>query len=159
MSKTQTNLFLWSHRQFALRWFRKIFYQLHYSILPYDCHHDILYYNQGNLPFWVLIGPNEATNQNVKLFSTPFFKKNLPTIVLFFLESYGITHVTDKWYLNGDYLLGLMVLCVHIPLGMLKKIDFLGFTSFIGMACMSTFVFMVIKKVTDPRTGYFRTIH
>ena len=58
--------------------------------------------------------------------------------------------MTDKWYLNGDYLLGLMVLCVHIPLGMLKKIDFLGFTSFIGMACMSTFVFMVIKKVTDP---------
>jgi len=55
--------------------------------------------------------------------------------------------VTDKWYLNGDYLLGLMVICVHIPLGMLKKIDFLGFTSFIGMACMSTFVFMVIKKV------------
>ena len=75
------------------------------------------------------------------------FQKNLPTIVLFFLESYGITHVTDKWYLNGDYLLGLMVVCVHIPLGMLKKIDFLGFTSFIGMACMSTFVFMVIKKV------------
>lgn len=55
--------------------------------------------------------------------------------------------MTDKWYLNGDYLLGLMVICVHIPLGMLKKIDFLGFTSFIGMACMSTFVFMVIKKV------------
>ena len=55
--------------------------------------------------------------------------------------------MTDKWYLNGDYLLGLMVVCVHIPLGMLKKIDFLGFTSFIGMACMSTFVFMVIKKV------------
>ena len=55
--------------------------------------------------------------------------------------------MTDKWYLNGDYLLGLMVICVHIPLGMLKKIDFLGFTSFIGMACMCTFVFMVIKKV------------
>ena len=30
--------------------------------------------------------------------------------------------------------------------GLLKRIDFLGFTSFIGMVCMSTFVFMVISK-------------
>ena len=39
-----------------------------------------------------------------------------------------------------------MVFCVHIPLGLLRRIDILGFTSFIGMICMSTFVVMVIMK-------------
>lgn len=78
----------------------------------------------------------------------------------FVIDSSGYHHDVDVWYLNGDYLLGLMICCVHLPLGkwkslfqkhlikigLFKRIDFLGFTSFIGMACMSTFVIMVIKK-------------
>jgi sodium-coupled neutral amino acid transporter 2 len=77
-------------------------------------------------------------------------RKNLPRIVTFALEYNGIEHIvgdgSSPWYLNGDYLLGIMVFAIHLPLGLLKRIDFLGFTSFIGMVCMSTFVFMVISK-------------
>jgi amino acid permease len=77
-------------------------------------------------------------------------RKNLPRIARFVLEYNGIEHLVgdenEPWFLNGDYLLGIMVFTIHLPLGLLKRIDFLGFTSFIGMVCMSTFVFMVIKK-------------
>ena len=95
----------------------------------------------------------------------------------------GYHHDVDVWYLNGNYLLGLMVLCVHLPLGkysisfceksimmiyeslndkhhflgLFRRIDFLGFTSFIGMACMSTFVIMVIKKQPQAKINIYLT--
>ena len=51
-----------------------------------------------------------------------------------------------SWMLDGRVLLGAMVLFVQLPLGFLKKIDFLGFTSFIGMGCMMSFVGLVVVK-------------
>ena len=97
----------------------------------------------------------------------------MPAIVQFFVDATGYHHEVDVWYLDGNYLLGLMVLCVHLPLGKLarffhnnllnflglfRRIDFLGFTSFIGMACMSTFVIMVIKKQSQATIEIFRKI-
>jgi len=62
---------------------------------------------------------------------------------------FGYTHQADTWWRNGNVLLGIMILCVQIPLGLLRRIDFLGFTSFIGMACMMSFVGLVVQKQPD----------
>jgi len=77
-------------------------------------------------------------------------KDNLPDIVEGILNFRGInTEDVDRseiWYLNGKILLGLMVIIIQLPLACLRRIDFLGFTSFIGMACMMSFVGLVIAK-------------
>ena len=41
----------------------------------------------------------------------------MPSIVQFFVDSSGYHHDVDVWYLKGDYLLALMIFCVHLPLG------------------------------------------
>ena len=62
------------------------------------------------------------------------------------MELSGIEHNTDSWYLDSRFLLGMMILCVQLPLAFCRRIDFLGFTSFIGMACMGSFVVLVVLK-------------
>jgi sodium-coupled neutral amino acid transporter 4 len=57
--------------------------------------------------------------------------------------------IEDKWYFQGEYCLLWIVLLILVPLGCAKRIDFLGFTSCIGMIAMTTFVFVVIAKQPD----------
>jgi sodium-coupled neutral amino acid transporter 1 len=54
--------------------------------------------------------------------------------------------VSGCYWADGRVLLGVMILFVQLPLAFLKKIDFLGFTSFIGMGCMMSFVGLVVVK-------------
>lgn len=51
-----------------------------------------------------------------------------------------------QWYFDGTFWLIFVCLCVLFPLGCCKRIDFLGFTSAIGMFAMSAFVVMIVSK-------------
>lgn len=57
--------------------------------------------------------------------------------------------IDDKWYFQGEWCLLWVLLFILFPLGCAKRIDFLGFTSAIGMFAMTTFVFMIIAKQPD----------
>jgi len=57
--------------------------------------------------------------------------------------------VDDYWYFRGEFCLLWVLLFILFPLGCAKRIDFLGFTSAIGMFAMSTFVFVIIAKQPD----------
>ena len=54
--------------------------------------------------------------------------------------------VDDYWYFGGPFCLLWVLLFILFPLGCAKRIDFLGFTSAIGMFAMTTFVFVIIAK-------------
>ena len=54
--------------------------------------------------------------------------------------------VEDKCWMDGRILLGLMILFVQLPLAFFQHVNFLGFTSFIGMGCMMSFVGLVVAK-------------
>ena len=68
----------------------------------------------------------------------------MPDIVHYIAQLAGY-EIAD-WMSNGNLLLGIMILFVQLPLAFLKKIDFLGFTSFIGMGCMMSFVGLVVSR-------------
>jgi amino acid permease len=54
--------------------------------------------------------------------------------------------LTDSCWNDGRLLLGLMILFVQLPLAFFQHVNFLGFTSFIGMGCMMSFVGLVVRK-------------
>lgn len=77
-------------------------------------------------------------------------KQTMPSIVQGLGRLWGSADFELDWetsiFTTGDILL-LVVLCiVLIPLGFAKRIDFLGFTSAIGMFAMISFVMMIVMK-------------
>ena len=59
------------------------------------------------------------------------------------LQGYDLS---DSCWNDGRLLLGIMILVVQLPLAFFQHVNFLGFTSFIGMGCMMSFVGLVIAK-------------
>lgn len=77
-------------------------------------------------------------------------KDTLPSIILDFGRiSNPDFSIEDKWYFHGQWCLMWVLLLILFPLGCAKRIDFLGFTSAIGMFAMTTFVFTIIAKQPD----------
>jgi len=77
-------------------------------------------------------------------------KDTVPMIIRDFGRMSNPEFVTDdKWYFQGEWCLLWVLLFILFPLGCAKRIDFLGFTSAIGMFAMTTFVFMIIAKQPD----------
>ena len=70
----------------------------------------------------------------------------------------GDDDLTGKpWYLNGTYLVFITIIGIVAPLASLKNIDFLGYTSGLGMFCMLAFTAVVIVYkflITCPVTAY-----
>jgi amino acid permease len=60
--------------------------------------------------------------------------------------------VIIPWYAQGEFLLLWIGCVILIPLGFAKNIDFLGFTSALGMFSMTTFVAMVVSKQPDIKS-------
>ncbi|KAG5857721.1 probable sodium-coupled neutral amino acid transporter 6 isoform X2 [Anguilla anguilla] len=88
--------------------------------------------------------------QNTGAMSSYMFiiKTELPAAIISFLspEPSG-----NPWYLNGWVLLMLVMFCVVLPLAMLPKIGFLGYTSSLAFVFMLFFTaVVVIKKWSIP---------
>lgn len=71
-------------------------------------------------------------------------------------EDHDITD-TKPWYLNGTYLVLIVMSLIVTPLSALKNIDFLGYTSGLGMVCMLILTGIIITYkflITCPITAY-----
>ncbi|XP_033636155.1 probable sodium-coupled neutral amino acid transporter 6 isoform X1 [Asterias rubens] len=89
--------------------------------------------------------------QNIGAMSSYLFivKDELPSIIGAFLGAEDKS--SGEWYLNGTYLLLMIVVIVIVPLSCLPKIGFLGYTSGLSILCMIFFtVVIVIKKFSIP---------
>ncbi|TDG98872.1 hypothetical protein EPR50_G00204700 [Perca flavescens] len=88
--------------------------------------------------------------QNIGAMSSYLFilKSELPVAIDSFLSPDSVGHA---WYEDGRLLLILVTLCVVLPLSMLTKIGFLGYTSSICFFFMLYFaIVVVVKKFSIP---------
>ncbi|XP_077586930.1 putative sodium-coupled neutral amino acid transporter 6 isoform X2 [Stigmatopora nigra] len=88
--------------------------------------------------------------QNVGAMSSYLFilKSELPSAIACFLSS---DQSRDAWFEDGRLLLILVTLCVVLPLAILPKIGFLGYTSSLAFFFMLYFsIVIVVKKWSIP---------
>nr|XP_057947505.1 probable sodium-coupled neutral amino acid transporter 6 isoform X1 [Doryrhamphus excisus] len=88
--------------------------------------------------------------QNVGAMSSYLFilKSELPATITSFLSP---DHSGQTWYQDGRLLLILVTLCVILPLAILPKIGFLGYTSSLAFFFMLYFaIVVVVKKWSIP---------
>ncbi|XP_031703983.1 putative sodium-coupled neutral amino acid transporter 6 [Anarrhichthys ocellatus] len=100
-------------------------------------------------PGKVLVGVSIII-QNMGAMSSYLFilKSELPAAIDSLLNPQSIGHA---WYEDGRLLLVLVTLCVVLPLSMLPKIGFLGYTSSIAFFFMLYFaIVVVVKKWSIP---------
>lgn len=83
--------------------------------------------------------------QNIGAMSSYLFiiKSEFPAVISGFLH---ISHNGTPWYLNGQILLIIIVICVVLPLALLRKIEFLGYTSGLSILFMVYFTAVVVVK-------------
>ncbi|KAI4891612.1 hypothetical protein NFI96_027404 [Prochilodus magdalenae] len=82
--------------------------------------------------------------QNIGAMSSYMFilKSELPAAIRSFLK----TEPSEMWYEDGTYLLILVTVCVVLPLALLPKIGFLGYTSSLSFFFMLFFAAVVVVK-------------
>ncbi|XP_072127487.1 probable sodium-coupled neutral amino acid transporter 6 isoform X1 [Mobula birostris] len=82
--------------------------------------------------------------QNIGAMSSYLFivRSELPAAIAGFLHN----HHGTPWYLNGQILLIIIVICIILPLALLRKIEFLGYTSGLSILFMVYFTAVVIVK-------------
>ncbi|MBN3307727.1 S38A6 protein, partial [Amia calva] len=88
--------------------------------------------------------------QNVGAMSTYMFiiKSELPAAITNFLPE---QHSGAPWYLDGRLLLVIVTVCIVLPLALLPKIGFLGYSSSLSFLFMVYFaVVIVVKKWSIP---------
>ncbi|KAA8593368.1 sodium-coupled neutral amino acid transporter 3 isoform X1 [Etheostoma spectabile] len=83
------------------------------------------------------------TLQNIGAFPRyPYLEKNCAGIQAFLKGDYN----SDLWYLNGNYLVIMVSVCVILPLALMKQLGYLGYTSGFSLSCMVFFLSAVIYK-------------
>ncbi|XP_017266623.1 probable sodium-coupled neutral amino acid transporter 6 [Kryptolebias marmoratus] len=104
--------------------------------------------------------------QNIGAMSSYLFilKSELPAAIYSFLST---ENTGDAWYADGRLLLILVTVCIVLPLAMLPKIGFLGYTSSLSFVFILYFaIVVVVKKWAIPcplphnettPTGTFKT--
>ncbi|XP_029011240.1 sodium-coupled neutral amino acid transporter 3-like isoform X2 [Betta splendens] len=85
------------------------------------------------------------TLHNIGAMSSYLFivKYELPLVIQAFL---GRTTGSDEWFMNGNYLILLVTVCVILPLALMKHLGYLGYTSGFSLTCMVFFLTAVIYK-------------
>ncbi|KAG9333759.1 hypothetical protein JZ751_010260 [Albula glossodonta] len=88
------------------------------------------------------------TLQNIGAMSSYLFivKYELPEVIRAFL---GLEEISGEWYLNGNYLVVIVSLCIILPLSLLKNLGYLGYTSGFSLSCMVFFLGVLIYKKTQ----------
>ncbi|XP_028679937.1 sodium-coupled neutral amino acid transporter 3a [Erpetoichthys calabaricus] len=85
------------------------------------------------------------TLQNIGAMSSYLFivKYEFPLVIQAFLH---IEDSSDEWYLNGNYLVVMVSVCIILPLALMKQLGYLGYTSGFSISCMVFFLIAVIYK-------------
>ncbi|XP_068602832.1 sodium-coupled neutral amino acid transporter 5b [Brachionichthys hirsutus] len=85
------------------------------------------------------------TLHNIGAMSSYLFivKSELPLVIQAFL---GHTSSSDDWFMNGNYLIVIVTLCIILPLTLMKHLGYLGYTSGFSLSCMVFFLSAVIYK-------------
>uniref|UniRef100_A0A8C6V9C8 Solute carrier family 38 member 5a n=1 Tax=Neogobius melanostomus TaxID=47308 RepID=A0A8C6V9C8_9GOBI len=52
----------------------------------------------------------------------------------------------SEWFLNGNYLIIIVSICIILPLALMKQLGYLGYTSGFSLSCMVFFLISVIYK-------------
>ncbi|XP_070576787.1 probable sodium-coupled neutral amino acid transporter 6 [Ptychodera flava] len=83
--------------------------------------------------------------QNIGAMSSYLFivKNELPLVIRTLSNMPADEH---HWYVDGDYLVLIMVLFIIAPLAFLRNIGFLGYTSGFSVFCMVFFTIVIIAK-------------
>ncbi|KAK2841082.1 hypothetical protein Q7C36_012661 [Tachysurus vachellii] len=90
------------------------------------------------------------TMHNIGAMSSYLFivKYELPLVIQAFL---GLQHSSGQWYLNGNYLIIIVSICIILPLATMRQLGYLGYTSGFSLTCMVFFLISVIfKKFNIP---------
>ncbi|XP_067250912.1 sodium-coupled neutral amino acid transporter 5b isoform X2 [Chanodichthys erythropterus] len=85
------------------------------------------------------------TLHNIGAMSSYLFivKYELPLVIQAFL---GLHHSSGEWFLNGNYLIVIVSICVILPLALMRQLGYLGYTSGFSLTCMVFFLISVIYK-------------
>uniref|UniRef100_A0AAY4DR76 Amino acid transporter transmembrane domain-containing protein n=1 Tax=Denticeps clupeoides TaxID=299321 RepID=A0AAY4DR76_9TELE len=96
--------------------------------------------NPGKLLAAVVI-----TMHNIGAMSSYLFivKYELPLVIQAFLGKHSIS---GEWFLNGNYLIIIVSICVILPLALMRQLGYLGYTSGFSLTCMVFFLCSVIYK-------------
>uniref|UniRef100_A0A8B9LP72 Solute carrier family 38 member 5b n=1 Tax=Astyanax mexicanus TaxID=7994 RepID=A0A8B9LP72_ASTMX len=88
------------------------------------------------------------TMHNIGAMSSYLFivKYELPLVIQAFL---GLT----QWFLNGNYLIIIVSLCIILPLALMRQLGYLGYTSGFSLTCM---VFFLISCGSLPALPQWR---
>ncbi|XP_076859819.1 sodium-coupled neutral amino acid transporter 5b [Brachyhypopomus gauderio] len=96
------------------------------------------------------------TMHNIGAMSSYLFivKYELPLVIQAFL---GLHHSTGQWFLNGNYLIIIVSICIILPLALMRQLGYLGYTSGFSLTCMVFFLISVIYKkfnIPCPLEGF-----
>ncbi|XP_027857701.1 sodium-coupled neutral amino acid transporter 3 isoform X1 [Xiphophorus couchianus] len=85
------------------------------------------------------------TLQNIGAMSSYLYivKSELPLVIQAFLKA---DPNSDLWYLNGNYLVIMVSASVILPLALMKRLGYLGYTSGFSLSCMVFFLSAVTYK-------------
>lgn len=85
------------------------------------------------------------TLHNIGAMSSYLFivKSELPLVIQAFL---GQTSIAENWFMNGNYLIIIVTICIIFPLATMKHLGYLGYTSGFSLSCMVFFLSSVIYK-------------
>ncbi|CAI9554687.1 unnamed protein product [Staurois parvus] len=85
------------------------------------------------------------TLQNIGAMSSYLYivKSELPLVIQTFLK---LSEKTSDWYLNGNYLVIMVSICIILPLALMKQLGYLGYASGFSLSCMVFFLCSVIYK-------------
>ncbi|CAB1329513.1 unnamed protein product [Coregonus sp. 'balchen'] len=70
-------------------------------------------------------------------------KYELPLVIQAFM---GLSSNTGEWFLNGNYLIIIVSVCIILPLALMRQLGYLGYTSGFSLTCMVFFLSSVIYK-------------
>uniref|UniRef100_A0AAQ4RG92 Amino acid transporter transmembrane domain-containing protein n=1 Tax=Gasterosteus aculeatus aculeatus TaxID=481459 RepID=A0AAQ4RG92_GASAC len=74
-------------------------------------------------------------------------KSELPLVIQAFL---GQTSSSGEWFMNGNYLIIIVTLCIILPLALMKHLGYLGYTSGFSLSCMVFFLSAVSGGLWSP---------
>uniref|UniRef100_A0A4W5N030 Solute carrier family 38 member 5b n=1 Tax=Hucho hucho TaxID=62062 RepID=A0A4W5N030_9TELE len=79
------------------------------------------------------------TFHNIGAMSSYLFivKYELPLVIQAFL---GLSSNTGEWFLNGNYLIIIVSVCIILPLALMRQLGYLGYTSGFSLTCMVFFL-------------------
>ncbi|XP_068567744.1 sodium-coupled neutral amino acid transporter 3-like isoform X2 [Cebidichthys violaceus] len=106
------------------------------------------YEQLGNRAFGTpgkLVAACIITVHNIGAMSSYLFivKSELPLVILAFL---GKHENTGEWFMNGNYLIIIVSVLIILPLALMKRLGYLGYTSGFSLSCMVFFLISVIYK-------------